>query len=430
MRGRSLVRGRSVCAAVALVLVAAALAALAEGRAAPSSGVRTVEIGALLDLKSGWTSLGRASRVTLRIAAADANASLARSGSSTRVRLRLVDVQGQPALAVRELRRLAARGVRIVIGPQSSAEVGAVRAAAKSLGVVVISQGSTAHSFAIRGDNVFRLVPDDRREAEALVALLKRDRVEALVPAWRNDPGNAGLVTSVRNRFRAGGGKLSPGVRYATTATTASAFTNTVAALRTQVSAARGGDRKTAVYLAAFDEVVEFFHEAARESVLSSVPWYGSDGVALSRRLVGDRTATAFAAARKYPNPTLGLDAVATKRSAALRKRVRAKLGSTPDAFALTAYDALQIAVRAEERAGGTGSVTRFRRALMRTADGYRGVTGTLHLNAAGDRAYGSYDFWSVCARAGAFEWRRTFTYLASGVGNGRIAKRRACATG
>ena len=108
------------------------------------------------------------------------------------------------------------------------------------------------------------------------------------------------------------------------------------------MSAARAGGRKTAVYLAAFDEVVDLFHEAAKDPVVSSVPWYGSDGVALSRRLAGDRPAASFASHRRYPNPTLGLDSAATKRSAALRRRARARLGSDPDALALAAYDALQ----------------------------------------------------------------------------------------
>jgi branched-chain amino acid transport system substrate-binding protein len=413
------IRFRLACAGAALLLFAA-LGALADSRAAPSRTAAALKVGALLDLKSGWTSLGRASRVTLQLAAADAGAA--------RVNLRIVDVQGKPELAVRELRRLARSGVHVVIGPESSAEVRAVRAAARSLGVVVVSQGSTAHSLAISGDNVFRLVPDDRREGEALVALLRHQGVKAVVPAWRNDPGNAGLVTSVRSRFRASGGRVTAGVRYETTET---AFTGTVAKLRAQVTAARAGGRKTAVYLAAFDEVVDLFHEAAKDPVLSSVPWYGSDGVALSRRLVTDRPAASFASHRRYPNPTLGLDAAATKRSAALRRRARAKLGSTPDALALAAYDALRIAVQAGERAGGSSNVARFKRAFVQVAHGYRGVSGTVVLNGAGDRTYGSYDFWSVCAGGPqkSFKWTRTFTYLASGVGRGHIAARAACAT-
>jgi branched-chain amino acid transport system substrate-binding protein len=414
-------RARIACGAAALLLLAAVFAARADSGATYSRSAGTLQVGALLDLKSGWTSLGRASRVTLQLAAADAGA--------RRVHLRIVDVQGKPDLAVRELRRLAASGVHVVIGPESSAEVRAVRAAAASLGVVVVSQGSTAHSLAINGDNVFRLVPDDRREGEAMVALLRHQGVKAIVPAWRNDPGNAGLVTSVRSRFRARGGRVTAGVRYGTDET---AFTNTVAKLRAQVSAARASGRRTGVYLAAFDEVVDLFHEAAKDSVLSSVPWYGSDGVALSRRLVTDRPAASFASHRRYPNPTLGLDAAATKRSASLRRRARARLGSTPDALALAAYDALQIAVQAGERAGGTGNVARFKREFVQVAHGYRGVSGTVVLNAAGDRTYGSYDFWSVCAGGSqkSFKWTRTFTYLASGVAHGRIVAREACPTG
>ena len=423
-------RARRWSALAALVLLPASAVASFERDRVVGAGPapQTLKIGALLDLKRGWATLGRASRVTLRLAASDANAQLARSGSPMRVRLRIVDVAGDPAKAERELRRLAAGGTRVVIGPQASAEVRAVRGAANSLGVVVLSQGSTAHSLAVRGDNILRLVADDRREAEALVALLRRDGVDAIVPMWRDDAGNAGLAASLRRTFRASGGTVGAGVRYATDETD---FAGRAAALRGQVAALQAaGARRVAVYLAAFDEVVDVFHAAAADPVLNAVNWYGSDGVALSRALVGDAAAATFASRHRYPNPTLGLDAVGVRRSAALRRRVRARLGSTPDAFALSAYDGLRIAVRAARRAGGTADVPRFRRALVRIADGYVGVTGPIRLNSAGDRAFDNYDFWSVCATGGGFEWRRTFAYAARGVGQGRIVTRQACPAG
>jgi branched-chain amino acid transport system substrate-binding protein len=403
---------------------------VAVGSGAPPAGnaartappTRLLVVGGLLDLSSGWTSLGRASRVTLGLAAADVNARLAKAGEPLRVRLELVDVRGRPSEAVRQLRRLAGQGVRVFVGPESSAEVRAVRSAAGSLGVLVVSQGSTAHSIALAGDNVFRLVPDDRREAEALVALLKRDRIRALAPIWRDDAGNAGLVKSLSSRFK---GVVSAGVSYGTGKPD---FAAKVTALRRQVVALEA--RKignVAVYLAGFDEVVDLFHAASTDAMLGSVPWYGSDGVALTTRLVKDARAAAFANARGYPNPTLGLDSTAARRSADLRRRVRAKLGSRPDAFALTTYDALQIVARAAEQTGGVIQIRPFRRAFAKVAHGYQGVTGTIVLNAAGDRAYGSYDFWAVCLTGGGFAWHRTFSYLASGVGRGHIVRRQAC---
>jgi branched-chain amino acid transport system substrate-binding protein len=409
-------------ALLALVVAVGPVAPRDGNAAAQSRGANQLVVGGLLDLTSGWTSLGRASRVALGLSAAQANARLAKAGSPMRIRLEIVDVRGKPDQAVRQLRRLAGQGVRVFIGPQSSAEVKAVRSAANSLGVVVVSQGSTAHSLARPGDNVFRLVPDDRREAEALVALLKRDQVRAIAPIWRADPGNAGLVTSLRSRFT---GVVSGGVPYGVDETD---FSTKVSALRQQVVGLKARKvGKVAVYLAGFDEVVDLFHAAAADPTLSSVAWYGSDGVALTTRLIKDARAAAFAAGRGYPNPTLGLDAKASRRSAGLRARIRARLGSQPDAFALTSYDALQIVARAAERAGGISQIGPFKRRFASVAHGYEGVTGTIVLNAAGDRAYGSYDFWSACRSGAGFAWHRTNSYLASGVGRGHIVNREPC---
>jgi branched-chain amino acid transport system substrate-binding protein len=420
--------GRTGCwVGVTLVALFAAVGSAAppDVRAAQeSSHVTTLRVGALLDLTSGWTSLGRGSKVTLAIAAKDANRRLAKAGSPVRVRVQIVDVRGKPNEAVRQLRHLARQGVRVFIGPESSSEVRALRTAANRLGVMVVSQGSTAHSLARAGDNVFRLVPDDRREAEAVVALLKHDHVKAIAPIWRDDAGNAGLVKSLRVTFK---GLISEGVAYGTSE---SDFSTAVAALRQQVGVFQGRKAgKVAVYLAAFDEVVDLFHAAATDKTLSSVPWYGSDGVALTTRLVKDPTAAAFAAGHGYPNPTLGLDTKAERRSAKLRARVRARLGSQPDAFALTTYDGLQIIAQTATRTGGVSLIGHFKREFARIADGYEGVTGKIVLNAAGDRAFGSFDFWAVCGSGAAFSWQRTNSYLATGVGRGRIVQRQGCRT-
>jgi branched-chain amino acid transport system substrate-binding protein len=415
--------------ALGVALILAVSASLEEPRteagAQTADSANELTIGALLDLKRGWTSLGRASRVTLQVAVSDANARLARSGSTTRVRLRIVDVRGDPRATVRGLRRLAAAGARIVIGPQASSEVRAVRAVANSLGVVLISQGSTAHSLAIRGDSTLRFVPDDVRESEALVALLQRDGIDAIVPVWRDDTGNAGLVTSTRKRFPGVGGTVANGVRYGTTV---SDFTPTLEQVRTQVESLRSaGKSRVAVYLAGFDEVVGLFEGAAGDPLLGSLPWYGSDGVALSRRLVAAPKAAAFAASVGYPNPILGLDDASARRSRRLVRRIEARLRSRPDAFALTAYDALQVAVDASRRAGGVDDSARLRRTVADVADGYSGVTGRITLNAAGDRAFGSYDFWSVCTGGAAPEWKRTWSYVATRPGRGTIVARGHC---
>src|SRR6266566_5272264 len=82
--------------------------AITPGDAARPAGQPQNEfvVGAILDLAGGWTSLGRASRVTLELATADANAALARRGAPLRVRLHILDARGEPALALHQLRLL------------------------------------------------------------------------------------------------------------------------------------------------------------------------------------------------------------------------------------------------------------------------------------------------------------------------------------
>jgi branched-chain amino acid transport system substrate-binding protein len=410
-----------------LVLLAGLTLGSGPAAAVPAGSGRTqpITIGALLDLSAGWTTLGRASRVTLRLARDDANAQFRRLGSKYRVRLVIADAAGDPNEALRQLRRLARLGARVVIGPQSSAEVTAVRMEARRLGVLAVSQGSTAHTLAIAGDNVFRLVPDDVREAEAMDALLERDGITAVAPIWRSDPGNEGLAVSVRAEVLARGGAVSEGVSYATESPD---FAAALAVLRSQVETlqATAGADHVAVYLAAFDEVVDLFGAAQADPVLSALTWYGSDGVALSQALVADAEAAAFAAQTGYPNPVMGLDETASPRSQDVLERATDRLGTAPDAFGLAAYDGLRLGVSATRASIGRGTAF-LRRTFAELTDGYRGVSGRIVLNHTGDRAFGTYDFWSVCTAAGGPLWVRTVSYLSTSLGVGTIVDREAC---
>src|SRR5213592_4062507 len=72
-------------AAVAFLLAAffATLAITPGDAARPASQPQNAfVVGAILDLASGWTSLGRASRVTLQLAEADANAAPSAAGGT------------------------------------------------------------------------------------------------------------------------------------------------------------------------------------------------------------------------------------------------------------------------------------------------------------------------------------------------------------
>jgi branched-chain amino acid transport system substrate-binding protein len=364
-------------------------------------------VGVLPSLTGSWSTLGEATVAVLELARDEIHTFFAGIGVGTRIRLVVEDTKLDPEIALGKLQILAAQGARVVIGPQSSSEVRRLKAYADANGVLLISQGSTASSLAFPDDNVFRFVPDDRLEAEALVALLVADGVKAIVPVWRADAGNQGLADSTRAIFTVKGGAVVGAVRYGTDTTDFGPFVQAASALvRSAVS--QYSAESVAVYLAAFDEAVDLFHVAASDPALSSVRWYGSDGVALSDVLLRDASAAEFARQVSYPNPTLGLSLTAAPRWAPVVAQVRAKLGRDPDAFALAAYDALWVTALATGLTGASASPSTFARALQQVANQFFGATSWTALNSAGDRQYGDFDFWAIRRVDGRLAWVRT----------------------
>ena len=103
--------------------------------------------------------------------------------------------------------------------------------------------------------------------------LLAADGVKAIGPVWRTDAGSEGLANSTRALFTAQGGAVMGAVRYGTGATDFPSFVQAASDLVCSAIAQYGANT-VAVYLAAFDEAVDVFHQAASEPVRWAVRWY------------------------------------------------------------------------------------------------------------------------------------------------------------
>jgi branched-chain amino acid transport system substrate-binding protein len=369
-----------------------------------------VKIGVLASLTGSGFSLGRNTVAALQVAAADLQ-NIHPQYNQVQYQFLVRDTQHDPSRALSAMQDLHSRGVKIVIGPQTSSEVAMIKPFADANDMLVISQGSTASSLAIPGDNILRFCPNDKREAEALVALLQHDGIRAIVPLWRNDAGNNGLHDSVKVRFQALGGRVTAGFRYEPNTSNFSTATNHVASQIGSLIGSGINPSAIAVYLAAFDEAVDVFHAAQDNHTLANTAWYGSDGVALSAAVTNDSSASAFAASVGYPNPIFGLPDALRNRWQPIANEVEARTGITPDAFALSAYDALFVVNLALQRPKPLKNFNRFKAEVIEEADHYHGVTGSTELDAAGDRLNGDFDFWAVRLRHGNYTWVRVAAY-------------------
>jgi branched-chain amino acid transport system substrate-binding protein len=334
---------------------------------------RVFKVGVLVSLTGSGFSLGQSTVAALQIAEEQIEAEAINQHGGYRFKFFVRDTQQNPSKALEALKDLDKRGAQIIIGPQTSSEVRMIKPYADAHNILVISQGSTASSLSIAGDNIFRLCP------------------EAL-------PGTT--VTS--------------GFRYEPSTTDFSQATTEIAAQINDLISHNTNPSTIAVYLAAFDEVVDIFNAAhSLGAPLSTTKWYGSDGVALSAALIGDATAAAFAATASvdYPNPIFGLPDSLHSEWQPIADAIETRTGIKPDAFALSTYDGLFVIQRALQDVGDLKNFAAFKAAFVSEANKYQGITGSLALNLAGDRVNGDFDFWAVRLENGSYAWVRIGTY-------------------
>ena len=381
---------------------------------------KEIVIGALLPITGDLSSAGESANTSLEIAVKDINGYLSEVGFEKRLRLIVEDTETNPEVTLEKLKYLTAEGVRVVIGPGSSAEVNEVKEYAEENDILLISHSSTATPLAISGDNVFRFVPDDTLQGEAIARLMWEEGYKAFVPMWRDDVWGGGLFEATKSSFVKLGGIVIDGISYTTTPSTPEDFSVELESLNSKIdhTIAQYDVDSVAIHLMAFQEVVTIFNQAQNYPNLSKVKWYGSDGTAVNQELISNEQAAQFAVRVGYPNPIVS--EVLTEKSELIKQQIREKIERDPDVYSLVAYDALWVATKAY-LATGEKTPDALKKAVRQEAKQYTGVTGWAFLNEAGDRKFGNYDFWTVTEENDTFQWKRVAIYRIDPILPGKV---------
>ena len=368
--------------------------------------ITEVEIGALLSLTGNWSSLGITSQKAIGLAVDDVNAYMEQKGTNIRFTGMVFDTKLDTTIAKLAMTDIIRTRTKYVIGPQSSAELAAVKPLADEKNILVVSQGSTASSLAISGDGIFRFCPGDVVEGPAIARTMFAEGKRVVITLSRDDAGNKGLQTSVGSSFTALGGQVDAIAPYSTTlAKYGSLLTTVKSKLQTYIAAQ--GAEKVAVYLASFDECVSLFNEASTDPIFSSVQWYGGDGVVLSPALTGDAQAAAFAVTTKFIAPNFGLPTIPHPDLATISAAIKSATGIEADAYALAAYDAVWVIAKTATAMPITNtSYDLTKKVFNIESSKYFGITGPVLLNAAGDRSTGSFDYWGIVLEGGSYKWK------------------------
>ena len=185
-------------------------------------------------------------------------------------------------------------------------------------------------------------------------------------------------------------------------------FTSVLANVKNQIInySATHSRSEIAVVSTSFDETTLLFNQAYGDTVLSSVNWYGGDGFYKNQILLTNASASQFAVNTNFYSPGFSLPIANQNLWAPLLTKIYNLSGQQGDAFTLNSYDIVKVMAKMVQQNFGVPALgLPLRNAFVNAANGYQGITGPIILNANGDRANGTFDYYGVQYSNNAYEW-------------------------
>jgi len=365
-----------------------------------------IVIGAILSLTGDLATFGENEKVAAEFAAKQINEFLKASGAKWTLKIISEDTQTKPDICLAKVESLAAKGIKFLLGPLSSAEVRAIKGYCDANKILAISQSSTAPDLAIPGDYIFRFCPTDAApggQGVAIARILCDDNKTYVIPVTRNDAWGVGLEEAAATRFKQLGGTVLEGIRYAPEAAEFTAEAKNLADKVTRAIASYGAD-KVAVLHISFEEVNAFFTAARKYDILWKVKWYGTDGTFGSGAMLEDPAVREFAMAVKYPCTMFA--PTHSPKWEMVRQNGKAVLGREPESYSYTAYD-IVWAYAMSLLTVNKYDPTAVKAVLPTVTRLLFGASGWVDLDEAGDRKQGDYDIWQIAEISpGKYDWK------------------------
>ena len=350
-----------------------------------------IDVGVMLPSTGDLSVHGQDNSIGLHLGLTDFNSYLEKIGASWRMNLVFEDTQSDPIVALEKIQSLNSKGIKFVLGPESSAEIHHIKSYVDSNDMVLISPTSSSPSLAI-ADNIFRMIPDDTQQGKVLALLLQEEGIKIVVPIYRADVWGDGIYKTTKNSFEALGGVMDEGIRYSPEAIAYSAEASMLSDRVYKYTSQYPTD-KVAVLMIGFSETVHLLNFAASYDNLETVRWFGSDGSSNDSTLSDDPIASGFAQNINFVSPQF------VTSTNEIYQHVNDYFidfkGSSPNAYAFSSYDSIWVLGKTILETDSIDLLT-VRDAIIDVASRHTGAIGTINLNEFGDFATPNYDLWSI----------------------------------
>ena len=361
------------------------------------SGV--VNIGLILPLSGDLATHGLENLEGSKFGVVEFNKHLEEIGASWTLKMTSEDSATNPVIALEKLTSLNAKGIKMIVGPETSSNIRNMKGYSDSNNMLLVSCCSSAPALAIPNDSVYRLVPDDSNQGTALSKLIQHEGIEVLVPVWRGDTWGDGLSAATTSSFVQRGGTIDEGVRYNPESPEFSASTSLLAEV-VQGYVDEYGKDKVGVLFLGFAEILQFTQSASQHEILDDVRWFGPGANTKEHKLIDDPIGLEFSTNVQFTTVQFAASKITDTGAVnpiyeKVQDHLTESLGTAPNSFVLSSYDAVWIIGLSILETQST-DVTKIKAVISDIAENYSGAIGPTILNEAGDLAQANYEIWGI----------------------------------
>ena len=351
-----------------------------------------ISIGEIVPLTGDWSSHGIENHEGSKLAVKDFNEYLKEIGASWHLKMVSEDSATSPVIALEKATVLNAKGIKVIIGPETSANIQNMRAYTNSNNMLLLSCCSSAPSLAIPDDSLYRLVPDDSQQGVALAKLLKHEKVKVMIPVWRGDTWGDGIQSATEDSFTQRGGFTDDGIRYNPDVVE---FSTSISILNDKVQSYQKeyNNDEIGILFLGFDEVLQFIQSASEYDNLDKVRWLTSSANVNESSLIDDKIGSEFSS--KVSLISIQVAASNSPKYERVQEYIFNTMGNIPSTYVYTAYDAVWL-IGLSILEAQSNDVDAIKDVLPTVAAEYNGAVGSTKLNDAGDLDQSDYELWEI----------------------------------
>lgn len=344
--------------------------------------IADIKIGAVMDLTGALAFMGELISQSVQLAVDKINDAGGIDGAQ--IDLIIEDGKTDPVAGFEAVKKLhGVNGCNIIIGPMISGAVIASGEYAAANNILIISPSATSPLLADQAwrTNVFRTCPSDLYQGAAIAQLVVEGGYQRVAIAVIDNQYGVGVADAVVAELAGTGIEImDPITKYDATKLD----------YLTELTLIQNWDPDCVVHTGYADDSSILFKQAGQLG-LDTIQWITSEGV------YSDQTLLDAASAQFMADAVIGT--AFTASGAAYDQffaEFVAEYGTEPMVYCDTVYDATMLALDAIANTGGAFNVNLVAAEVLRLADGYSGVSGSVTLDELGDRIGGNFAVWEV----------------------------------